>query len=617
MTGFKILVADDLSAEGLEILRGCGEVTTRKGMPEDQLREELPPYHALVVRSATKVTARSLELAENLAVIGRAGIGVDNIDVPAATERGIVVMNTPEAGAVTTGEHAVALMLSLARNIAGADASVRAGRWEKSKFTGVEIRGKVLGVLGLGRIGSVVARRGVGLAMEVLAFDPAVPQSSAPDNVRIVELDELREKADFISVHVPLIRATEKLINAEFLAGMKQGAMLVHAARGGIVDEDALCDALESGHLGGAALDVFEKEPIVAGARVLTAPNLVLTPHLGASTKEAKRNVSLDMAHQIATCLKQGIVLNGINLPRIAPSEASLVTPYLKLAFNLASFLVQVFPGEVQSLRLTLQGGVPESAIRPLTVAMMTGALSKRFDGPVTPVNVERLAEEKKVRVHSEALSMKRDFMNLVRVEAVIDEDRHHVSGTVLGQRHGRLVEMDDYLMDAIPEGPAMVTFHANKPGMLGQIGTVLGQHDVNISRMQLATADPFNVIALDQVRALFDPGVEIRAVLAGEVEIDKAIEQFYGHELSVDGILLEIETGEIDPRSLEVRSDEYGQPVVRLVNALLCDAVKRGASDLHFEPAQEFLRIRYRIDGCCARSAASIATTGRQSRSG
>ena len=486
MSSFQILVADDLSKEGLAILRECGEVTVRKGMAEDELRAELKTYQALVVRSATKVTARSLELADNLVVIGRAGIGIDNIDVPAATERGIVVMNTPEAGAVTTGEHAVALLMTMARNIAGADASIRRGKWEKSRFVGVEIRGKTLGVLGLGRIGIVVAERGVGLQMTVLAYDPAVSQSQAPENVRIVEMNELLSEADFLTVHVPLIQATRHLLNAETLSQMKPTAMLIHAARGGIVDEVALCDALDNDRLAGAALDVFEHEPLPTNSRLRKTKNLVLTPHLGASTKEAKHSVSIDMAQQIATCLRTGVVLNGINLPRIAPSEEALVSPYLGLSHNLASFLVQIFAGEVQSLRLTLQGAVPESAMRPLTVAMLTGALVHRIDGPVTPVNAERLADANNIRIHAEASSMKRDFMNLIRVEAVLGDERHHVSGTVLGHRHGRMVELDDYLMDAIPEGPALVTFHADRPGMLGEIGTVLGQHDVNISRMQL-----------------------------------------------------------------------------------------------------------------------------------
>ncbi|MEE2886293.1 MAG: phosphoglycerate dehydrogenase [Planctomycetota bacterium] len=516
MTTWKILVADELSEEGLEILAQCGELTIHQGMSEDLLRSTLPSHHALIVRSATKVTARALELVDCLAVIGRAGIGIDNIDVPAATERGIVVMNTPEAGAVTTAEHAVALLLSMARNIAGADASIRRGEWQKAQFTGVEIRGKVLGVLGLGRIGTVVAERGVGLQMEVLAYDPAVSQASAPDNVRIVELEELLQTADFLTVHVPLVPATQHLLNADRFALMKPGAMLVHAARGGIVDETALCDALDSGHLAGAALDVFEQEPLAEDSRLRTAKNLVLTPHLGASTKEAKRNVSLDMAHQVQTCLAKGVVLNGINVPRIAPSEVALVGPYLELTNNLASFVTQAFPGRLQSLRLTLQGAVPESSSRSLTLAMLAGALAHQMKQPVTPVNAERVAEQAEVRVFTESSSMKRDFMNLVRVEALIDDVRHNASGTVLGHRHGRLVEIDGILMDAIPEGPALVTFHVDRPGMLGEIGTVLGQHDVNISRMQLGEGKEHAIAIFNLAKPVTDDAFEQVTELSG-----------------------------------------------------------------------------------------------------
>ena len=524
MTGRRILVADELSEEGLAILRETGDVTVRTGMSEDELREELPRYHALVVRSATTVTGRSLELAKNLAVIGRAGIGVDNIDVAAATDRGIVVMNTPDAGAVTTSELAVALLMSLARKIASADASVRSGEWEKSKYTGVEISGKTLGVLGLGRIGRHVAERGAGLQMKVMAHDPVVRQEDAPENIRLVEMEELLVESDFLSVHVPLLPDTRHLLSTESFALMKPTAMLIHAARGGIVDEEALCDALESGRLAGAALDVFENEPLDPDSRLRSTPNLLLTPHLGAATKEATRTVSLDMANQIAACLQTGIALNGVNVPRIAPSEAAMVEPYLMLSYNLGSFLTQIFDGPVVSLRLTLQGGVPESSKRPLTVAMMTGALARKFDKPVTPVNVEQLAEEAGIRVHVEVAPLKRDFVNLVRVEAVIDDERHGVTGTVLGHRHGRLVELDQFLMDAIPEGPALVTFHEDRPGVLGEIGTVLGRHDINISRMQLGDADgralgiwnlsqPMSDAAYADVQAL--SGIEVaRAVI-------------------------------------------------------------------------------------------------------
>ncbi len=488
MKSFKILIADELGAEGIGILERAGEVTLRNGMDEDQLRSALPDYHALVLRSATKVTARSLELADQLAVIGRAGIGVDNIDIAAATERGVVVMNTPESGAVTTGELAIALLLSLARKIPAADAAMKAGRWEKKRFTGVELRDKTFGVLGLGRIGKVVADRGCGLAMRIIAHDPFVNQDDAPKGVRMVSFEELLETSDFLSVHVPLSAETRGLLNRERLATMKKGAYLVHAARGGIVDDEALCDLLESGHLAGAALDVYAVEPLPEDHRLRRMENVVLTPHIGASTAEAKRSVSRDIAEQVALCLQTGVALNGINVPRIAPSAAAAVGPYLDLAHNLAALLSQFHRGHLQSMRMTLQGGLPSSAAHPLTVAALVGVLQHRVDGPVTPVNAERIAKDQGIRVHTESSSMKRDFMNLLRVEAVFDEERHFVSGTVLGHRHGRMVEFDDYYLDAIPEGPLLVTIHSDEPGVLGKIGSLLGELGVNIARMQLGT---------------------------------------------------------------------------------------------------------------------------------
>ena len=484
----KILVADDLAEEGLALLRAAGEVTVKKGMDEATLRQTLPPFHALVVRSATQVTAKSLELAENLALIGRAGIGVDNIDVLAATARGIVVMNTPEAGSVTTGEHALALLLSLARCIPAADASVRAGKWEKSKFTGVELLGKQLGVVGLGRIGRVVGERARGLGMTIAAYDPFVSQQHAPDGVRMMDLDELLTTSDFVTVHVPLADDTRHLLSRARLSAMKKGARLVCAARGGIVDEQALCEVLATGHLAGAALDVFEQEPLPADSPLRKAPNLVLTPHLGASTHEAKRNVSIEMARQVAMAVQKGIVLNGVNVPRLAPADAAQVGPYLDLARNLASFLVQSFPGPLQSLRLSVQGAIPTSAHRVLTVAMVCGALRPSVTGTLTPVNAERIARERNIRVHCEASTLKRDFLFLLRVEAVLAEQRHFTSGTVLGQRHGRLVELDGFVLDAIPEGPMLVTFHKDQPGVVGRLGTVLGDAGINIQRMQIGT---------------------------------------------------------------------------------------------------------------------------------
>ncbi|MHC4853400.1 MAG: NAD(P)-dependent oxidoreductase, partial [Planctomycetota bacterium] len=280
--------------------------------------------------------------------------------------------------------------------------------------------------------------------------------------------------------------ATRNLLDTERVGWMKPTTHLIHAARGGIVDEQALCDALDNDCLAGAALDVFESEPLAPDHRLRRTKNVVLTPHLGASTKEAKRGVSLDIAHQVGTCLSKGIALNGVNVPRIAPSETAILSPYLNLVHNLSSFISQVFAGKLTSLRLTLQGALAEPAQRPLTVAMQVGALRPRLEMPVTPVNVERLAKDANVQVHSEVSSMKRDFMNMVRVETVIDGERHSVSGTVLGHRHGRMVEFDQFLLDAIPEGPLLVTFHADVPGVLGLVGTILGEEHINISRMQL-----------------------------------------------------------------------------------------------------------------------------------
>ncbi len=494
---FQILVADPLGDEGLAILSEVGEVTVQPGMDEDALRDALRGKDALVVRSATTVTARALEGADRLTVIGRAGIGIDNIDVDAATERGIVVMNTPDAGATTTAELAIALLISMCRHVPAADAALKAGRWDKKKFSGVELTGKTFGIVGLGNIGRIVADRGKGLGMTVLAHDPFVPQDRAPAGVRMVDLDELCAESEFVSIHVPLLDATRHLFGRERIAKMKPGARLVHAARGGIVDEEALCDALDAGHLAGAALDVYESEPLPADHRLRHMTNVVLTPHIGASTAEATRNVALDMANQIVTCLRSGIALNGVNVPRVSPGEATTIGPFLDLARNLARFLVAVHPGRVQSVRLTLQGGLPAAASRPLMVSVLTGALQHATEGPVTQVNAERIAKQLGVRVHCETSTMKRDFMNLLRVEVVVDERRHFVTGTVLGHRHGRLVELDDYLLDAIPEPPLMVTWHRDEPGVLGQIGTALGALGINIERMQLGDPPRAGELAL------------------------------------------------------------------------------------------------------------------------
>jgi D-3-phosphoglycerate dehydrogenase len=494
-----ILVADDLGDEGVKILERAGDVLVRTGMDEDALCEAVRGKDALVVRSATRVTGRVLECADRLAVVGRAGIGVDNIDVRTATERGVAVMNTPDAGAVTTAEHAIALVMALARNIPQAHATLAAGGWDKKRFGGVELRGKTLVVVGLGNIGRVAAELGQGLGMRIVAYDPFVAQDDAPDGVTMLPLADALARADFVTVHVPLLEATRHLLGREQFACMKKDARLVCAARGGILDEAALLEALDSGRIAGAALDVFETEPLPADSPLRGRSDLVLTPHLGASTAEAKRNVGRAIAEQIVTCLRTGVVLNGVNTPRVTPGQAAALGPFLDLATHLGRLLTQVFPGSIQSVRVGVQGHVLEHAGHAVLTAALAGVLQPDSKGAVTVVNAAREAERRGVRVHlaDEAAVYKRDFVNLIRIEALIDDERHHVSGTVLGNRHGRLIELDGWILDAIPEGPLLVTFHANRPGVVGRIGTILGGADVNIERVQLGAVDDEQGFAL------------------------------------------------------------------------------------------------------------------------
>ena len=460
-----------------------------RGLDEATLTEALPHHDALIVRSATKVTAASLQKADRLAVIGRAGIGIDNIDVGAATDRGIAVMNTPDAGAVTTAEHAVSLMMALARRIPQAHRALSEGRWDKKKFAGVELRGKVLGIVGLGNIGRIVAELARGLGMRIHAYDPFVPASRAPEGVAMGSLEEVLGAADFLTVHVPLLDDTRHLLDARAFSAMKAGSRLICAARGGIVDEAALLQALDAGHLAGAALDVFEKEPLADDSPLRGRDDLVLTPHLGASTAEAQRGVGLAVAEQVVTCLRKGVVLNGINTPRITPAQVATVGPYLSLAQALGRLLTNVFPGKLDSIRIDLQGPIPTSAEKPLMIAALAGTLQAGSERPITVVNAEAEADARNIRVESNEAIYKRDFANLIRVEIGVDGTRHHACGTVLGHRHGRMIELDQYILDAIPEGPLLVTFHDNRPGVVGRIGTLLGSAQVNIDRVQLGTA--------------------------------------------------------------------------------------------------------------------------------
>ena len=495
-----ILVADDLAPEGLDILGRAGRLEVKKGLKPAELSRELAGRHALVVRSATRVTAESLAGADRLLVIGRAGIGVDNVDVDAASRRGIVVMNTPDSGAVTTAEHAIAMLLALARKIPLADRWLHEGRWEKSALVGVELTGKTLGLVGLGRIGRVVAERAIGLRLRVLAFDPYVAADRVPAGVTLVPFERCLAEADFVSVHVPLMPETTHLIGREALRLMKPTARLVHCARGGIVDEQALGEALAEGRLAGAALDVFEREPIGRDHPLLGLPNVIVTPHVGASTEEARRAVAVDIARQVVTCLETGTVINGVNVPRIAPEEAERVTPFLDLGQRLAAFLVQAFPGPLERLTLHTQGEAPRRAVEAIQVAAAVGAL--RASGvTATPVNALALARERGVKVEATHGVVLKEYVDCVRVEVETGGQTHWASGTLLGRRGLRIVELDDTSLDALPQGEMLLTVHVDQPGVIGRIGTLLGAAGVNISRLQLglrARGEAIGVLNLD-----------------------------------------------------------------------------------------------------------------------
>ena len=501
----RVLVADDLSAEGVEILRRAGlEVDVKVGLKPDELEAIIGEYDALAVRSATKVTARLLEKAPRLRVVGRAGVGVDNVDLPAATRRGVVVMNTPGGSSVTVAELTVAHMLALARHVAQATASVKAGRWEKKKFQGRELAGKTLGVVGIGNIGSVVVERCLALKMRVVAYDPFItPEAAAKLGVALVTLDELWAQADVVSLHVPLTEQTRNLVNAQTLARMKKGALLVNCARGGVIDERALADALRSGHLGGAALDVFEKEPPPADHPLLQCDTFVCTPHLGASTEEAQAAVAVAVAEQLAAFLSEGEVKNAVNLPALPREVAAQLAPYLGLAERLGSMAAQLAPGPVREVRIELAGELSEAPHRPIAAQVLKGILQHALEEPVNEVSAPAIAKERGLAVREERIAESRDFVSLLTVElrgeggpAVL------VAGTVFGRREQRIVRVNQFRLEAVAEGDLILCENDDAPGVVGNLGTALAQAGVNIARIALSREDDrsaaFSLINVD-----------------------------------------------------------------------------------------------------------------------
>lgn len=482
----KVLIADKMAPQAADIFRARGiDVDVKTGMTPDQLKACIGEYDGLAVRSSTKATAEILAAAGKLKVVGRAGIGVDNVDVAAATQRGIVVMNTPFGNSITTAEHAIAMLMAVARQIPQANASTHAGKWEKSAFMGVELMGKTLGIFGCGNIGSAVAERAQGLKMKVVAYDPYLSPERAVDlGVEKAELDELWERSDFISLHSPLTDATRNVINAQSIAKMKKGVRIVNCARGGLVVEADLKAAIEQGHVAGAALDVFPKEPATESV-LFGLPQVVATPHLGASTTEAQEKVALQVAEQMADYLLTGAVVNALNMPSVSAEDAPKLRPYMKLAEQIGSFAGQVTETSIKALSIEYEGDVAELNIKPLTAVVLQGLLSPLLE-TVNMVSAPVIAKERGIDVAEVTRERKGAHQNLIRLVVKTETQTRSVSGTLINGSVPRIVEIKGIAMDA-QMGPYMLfVTNQDKPGFIGALGTALGNAGINIATFNL-----------------------------------------------------------------------------------------------------------------------------------
>ncbi len=484
----KVLVTDGLHEVGVAALRKEGlQVETAPTLTDDELCRRVTGCHGLIVRGATKVTASVLEVGRELVVVGRAGAGVDNIDVEAASQRGVIVMNTPGANTIAVAEHTVGLLLALARKLPQAHSALKEGRWEKERFAGVELYGKVLGILGLGRVGSEVARRTLGLRMQVIAYDPYLTAEAARKlGVELVELDELLARADFISVHTPLTKETRNFVGPGEFARMKDGVRLINCARGGVIDEAALVEAIRSGKVAGAALDVFAQEPLPPDHPLLALEEVVATPHLAASTEEAQAQVALAIAHQIADVLVRGITRSAVNVPSVDAETYEALAPYLTLVEKLGSFLAQLAEGRMRDVRLECAGEVTGLNTDILTVTFLKGLLTAILEENVTDVNASYLAKARGIRVTETSTAESEVYASLITAGLVTDKGSWQVAGTLFHKREPRIVRIDGYSLEALPAGWMLVFSNLDVPGVVGRIGTLCGRHQINIAGMQL-----------------------------------------------------------------------------------------------------------------------------------
>jgi D-3-phosphoglycerate dehydrogenase / 2-oxoglutarate reductase len=489
----RVLIADKLAPEGLAVLKravdaGQLAVDEKVGLSPDELCRVIGDYHGLIVRSSSQVTRAVIEAGQTLRVIGRAGIGVDNIDVPAATRRGIAVMNTPGGNNITTAEHTISMMLSLARAIPQATASMKAGKWEKSRFTGSEIYNKTLGVIGIGNIGRLVTERAQGLGMKVIAYDPFLSEEKAQQlGVEPVTLDELLGRSDFVSIHTPLMPETRNLIDAAALAKMKPTARLINCARGGIVDEAALTDVLRNKGLAGAALDVFEHEPPPADHPLLQLDNVICTPHLGAATAEAQVNVAVAIAEQLVDFLVHNVTRSAVNMPSVSAEMLEVLRPYLALAERLGSVQAQLLEEAPKEVTVEYAGEVATLDVQPITVAVLRGLLGRLLETSVVNyVNARELARERGIKVVESKSREPKGFQNLIAVRVKTTQKTSDVAGAVFGRDIIRLVRINRFYLEAVPEGFILMLHNRDVPGVVGNVGMLLGEARINIAGLQL-----------------------------------------------------------------------------------------------------------------------------------
>ena len=499
----KVLVSDRIDQSGIDILSQVAQVDVKTGLSPEELIRIIPDYDALMIRSGTRVTAEMIAAGKQLKIIGRAGVGVDNVDVPSATRQGILVVNSPEGNTIAAAEHALAMMLSLSRYIPIANQSVKESKWERSKFLGVEVYKKTLGVVGLGKIGSHVAAVARAMGMQVLAYDPFLSAERAEQlGVHLVDLDLLLRESDYITLHLPKTAETYHLINAEAIAKMRPTARLINCARGGIIDEAALAEALKAERIAGAALDVYEEEPLGESALRELGRNVILTPHLGASTEEAQVNVAIDVAEQIRDVLLGLPARSAVNIPGLRPEVLEKLRPYMQLSETLGYLVSQLAGGRVETFNIRLQGELANNESQPVVVAALKGLLSHALQERVNYVNASIEAKERGIRVTEVRDPNSRDYAGSVQMTAVGSQGEHTVTGALLGEEEIRITNIDGFPINVPPSRHMLFTLHRDVPGIIGNIGSLLGDFNVNIASMQvgrkIVRGDAVMVLSLD-----------------------------------------------------------------------------------------------------------------------